>query len=434
MNRRWLSPALASLVFVHTLTESAWGQAPNVPMSEDTAKDGAPKLTRAPKLVTFVEAEYPESEKKRGRAAAVVLKVAISAIGAVDQATVVESAGPEFDASAVKAVMKFVFEPAEIDGKPSPIRILYRYEFVLRVEEPKAAVFTGTIRDRKTKGPLSGVVIALDTQEKSVTGADGRFHFDSVPAGKHTVSISGDRLQALQTEELLEVGKQLDATYDVEPRAENAAPEDTDDVEILIVAPPLQKQTVSTQVSADQGRKLPGTQGDVLKVVESMPGVARSTAGSGQLVVWGAAPGDTRVYVEGVRIPALYHNGGIRSVIHSDMVQSVELVPGGYASPFGRGLGGLLTVQLRPIEKDRIHGSVNVDILDSSLALRAPLTERLGASVAIRQGYLDTVLKQVTSRDVGEFFPIPRYTDGQARFVYSFSEHETAEVGGFFIE
>ena len=260
MNRRWLSPALASLVFVHTLTESAW-EAPNVPMSEDTAKDGAPKLTRAPKLVTFVEAEYPESEKKRGRAAAVVLKVAISASGAVDQATVVESAGPEFDASAVKAVMKFVFEPAEIDGKPSPIRILYRYEFVLRVEEPTTAVFTGTIRDRKTKGPLSGVVIALDTQEKSVTGADGRFHFDSVPAGKHTVSISGDRLQALQTEELLEVGKQLDATYDVEPRAENAAPEDTDDVEILIVAPPLQKQTVSTQVSADQGRKLPGTRG-----------------------------------------------------------------------------------------------------------------------------------------------------------------------------
>ena len=41
------------------------------------------ELTRAPKLVTFVEAEYPESEKKRGRAAAVVLKVAISASGAV---------------------------------------------------------------------------------------------------------------------------------------------------------------------------------------------------------------------------------------------------------------------------------------------------------------------------------------------------------------
>ena len=103
----------------------------------------------------------------------------------------VESAGPEFDASAVKAVMKFVFEPAEIDGKPSPIRILYRYEFVLRVEQPTTAVFTGTIRDRKTKGPLSGVVIALDTQEKSVTAADGRFHFDSVPAGKHTVSNLG---------------------------------------------------------------------------------------------------------------------------------------------------------------------------------------------------------------------------------------------------
>ncbi|MFY0534606.1 hypothetical protein [Nannocystis pusilla] len=32
--------------------------------------------------------------------------------------------------------------------------------------------------------------------------------------------------------------------------------------------------------------------------------MARSAAGSGQLIVWGAAPQDTRVYVDGVPIPA----------------------------------------------------------------------------------------------------------------------------------
>src|SRR5450432_4137840 len=56
--------------------------------------------------------------------------------------------------------------------------------------------------------------------------------------------------------------------------------------------------SVATEITAEQGRKLPGTQGDVLKVVESMPGVARAAAGSAALVVWGAGSADTRIYVE----------------------------------------------------------------------------------------------------------------------------------------
>ena len=54
----------------------------------------------------------------------------------------------------------------------------------------------------------------------------------------------------------------------------------------------------------------------MLKVVENLPGVARSAAGSGTLVVWGSAPQDTRVYVTGVHVPRLYHDGGYRSIVN----------------------------------------------------------------------------------------------------------------------
>src|SRR6202034_3120855 len=98
--------------------------------------------------------------------------------------------------------------------------------------------------------------------------------------------------------------------------------------EIVVTAPRLKKQVVSTVVQAEQATRIPGTQGDVLKVVENLPGVARAAAGA--VVVWGAAPTDTRVYVEGVRVPRLYHDGGYRSIVNSDFVRSVELIPGGY--------------------------------------------------------------------------------------------------------
>ena len=47
-----------------------------------------PKLTRPPELTKFVQAEYPESEKAAGKGAAVVLQIAISATGVVDDVKV----------------------------------------------------------------------------------------------------------------------------------------------------------------------------------------------------------------------------------------------------------------------------------------------------------------------------------------------------------
>src|SRR6188768_275108 len=93
-----------------------------------------PKLTRPPKLLKFVEAPYPESEKSAGRQASVVLQIAISSAGTVDQASVLQSAGEAFDRAAVEAVKQFMFDPAEIDNQPSAIKIQYRYDFVLKEE------------------------------------------------------------------------------------------------------------------------------------------------------------------------------------------------------------------------------------------------------------------------------------------------------------
>jgi hypothetical protein len=51
-------------------------------------------------------------------------------------------------------------------------------------------------------------------------------------------------------------------------------------------------------------------------------------------------------------------------------------------------------------------------------------------AIAARKSYLDSVLNAVTSEDVGQYIPIPRYWDGQARIVYDFGPLETIEVGG----
>ena len=428
--RSFFARALAGALIAATATGALAVTARMAHAQPAPAKPPPGTLTRPPSLVTFVEAAYPESEKAAGRTAEVVLALTIGPDGRVVDATVHQSGGAAFDAAAVAAARQFLFSPAEIDGAPSQVRILYRYAFTLTAEAPTTASFAGVVRDRVTGAPVEGATVALGDGREVVTGADGRFTFDDVKPGKLSVSIAAPGQTPVLTEEAFEAGRRIEASYDLaltpEPGAEG---EEADDLEIVVTAPPLVKDVTSVEVGQDEARKVPGAQGDVLQVVKNLPGVGRAAAGSGAIVVWGAAPEDTRVYVEGVRVPLLYHLGGVRSVVQSDLVRSVELVPGGWGAAYGRGLGGLVTVRLVPLDDATPHGSVSVDVLDTAASIRTPVGEPLRAAVGARWGWAHRLVEVVSDEDVGELFPVPRYLDGQVRAAWLLSPRSSVELG-----
>lgn len=394
----------------------------------DSGPTKTPQLTKAPKLTKFVEAEYPAAEKAAGKQAAVTLEIAISDKGLVENVTVVQSAGKAFDDAAAAAARKFVFSPAEIDGKPAPVKITYRYQFVIKIEKVKISVenFAGVVRDAGSKAPLAGITVTVGSLS-ATTDASGKFSFKDVPAGTYAVLLSGPGIASIATSETIEASKKLDVTYDVEKQEPD---EDVgEDVEVVeVVAPKLEKGAVSTEISTEEARKVPGTQGDTLKVVQNLPGVARASLGSGALVVWGAAPTDTRVYIDGVRIPLLYHVGGLRSTINSDIVRSIDLVPGGYGAEYGRGLGGLVTVETRALRGDKFHGYVAADIIDASGMVETPLGDKTRIAVAARKSHLDKTIGLFTSRDVSDVLPIPSYWDAQLAIERDLRPKETVKL------
>lgn len=389
-----------------------------------------PKLTKLPKLVHFEEAPYPDSEKEAGKTASVVLQIAIDDKGKVVDAAVLEKASPAFDAAALEAVRKFLFDPAEIDNKPAPVKITYRYEFVLKIEPPTPVInFDGEIKNRFTKQMIPGVTVAVDGMGEVVTDENGHFEFKEVPLGKHVITISGPNLTTVTTEEELEKGKKLSVKYALEPKEEVPEGEEAD-LEIVVVAPKIQKEVVSTEIKAEEGRRVPGTQGDTLKVVQNLPGVARASFGSGQLVVWGAAPQDTRVYIDGIHVPLLYHGGGLRSVFTSDLVRAINLAPGGYGSEYGRGLGGLVTVDSRALRPTGFHGFVAADVIDASGMVEAPINSSTRIAIAGRKSYLDRAINAVTNRDVQSYIPIPDYFDAQVKITHDLAANESIDVLG----
>jgi hypothetical protein len=181
----------------------------------------------------------------------------------------------------------------------------------------------------------------------------------------------------------------------------------------------------STSVSVEEGSVMAGTQGDALKAVQALPGVVRPAFGYGPLIVWGAAPRDTRVYVDGVEVPALYHGGGIRGTVGAGLVSNIELVPGAYGPAYGRGLGGLVRVTTRALPESGVHGFFGADPLDASGMVSAAVTPHVRAAIAGRYGYLDAVLPALGApKDLGDFVAVPGYDDLQAKVSWKLREHE----------
>jgi TonB family protein len=392
-------------------------------VAQNAGEGSGPVITKPPKLVKFVPAVYPPDKHAAQVTSSVLLSIAIDADGKVEEVEVVQTGGPDFDAAAVAAAKQFLFEPAEIDNQPAPVKITYRYDFTIVEKMVKAGPqvnFEGVVLERFKKRPLAHVAVALPDLGglKAMTDEDGHFAFLDVPPGKHKVELSHPKLITQLTEEEISVGKKKTVKYLVEEKEEGV------DDAAVVRAPRIKKEAVETRIRTEEARRVPGTQGDTLKVVQNLPGVGRSSFGSGQLIVWGSSPKETVVNVDGVEIPALYHVGGLRSTINADLVRSIDLSPGSYGAEYGRGLGGLVRIEMAPIAKEGVHGYVSADVMDTSAMLSAALTPRLRLAVAGRVSYLDRVLAGVTSQDVGDFVPIPRYDDYQARATYALGPDE----------
>jgi hypothetical protein len=269
-----------------------------------------------------------------------------------------------------------------------------------------AGSLDGRILSRDGDRPLPGVTVNLDGISV-ISDGDGRFSFDALPPGPHHLQLRGVGAPA-EIDEVLAPGERRSVVYRLQPTHPPRRFEST-------VRARVRREVVVTSVHLDEARQVAGTGGDALKVVQSLPGVARASFGGGQLVVWGAAPADTRVYVDGVEVPLLYHLGGFRSTVNEGLIRSLELVPGSQGAPWGHGLGGLVRLETRPLTADGIHGAIGADVLDASALLEAAIGKRFKIAAAGRYSYLDRILANLISADIGDYVPIPRWDDYQLK-------------------
>ena len=380
--------------------------------------DSLPPLEKMPELRHFIKAQYPPEALKRGIEGSVLLELIVSDSGNVDSARVIKALEPGLDSAAVGAARRFSFSPAMAASKPVPVALEYEYKFFITDEVIKQDEFVnlqGTLKEKGTRKPLRDAMVvvsfkdtAADTSLKvpwskfiekighfsgqhleagklvATTDSLGRFSFKSLPIGAVALSFPVVGYKMDSVTERIEPGKLLTMEYRLEPEGNN-------DYEIVVYGKVEKKEVGKQSLSLTEVKRVPGFGGDAVKVLQALPGVARASFISGDVIVRGSGNSDTKYYLDGVSIPLLFHFGGLKSTYNSDALSSIDLYPGGFNTRYGECVGGVVEIKGREPKTDRWHGDVDINMLDASFSVEGPLTPKLSLLATARRSYIANV-------------------------------------------
>jgi TonB-dependent receptor-like protein len=194
--------------------------------------------------------------------------------------------------------------------------------------------------------------------------------------------------------------------------------------ETTVRAPPPTQAVTRYTLAQPELTSVPGTFGDPLRVVQNLPGVARTPFGLGLLVIRGASPDESSILVEGHVIPILYHFLGGPSVLTPRLIKDIEFYPGNFGVKYGRATGGVVDVDITTDATPRLHGQADINFLDSSAYVEGPLAKSWTGSVSARRSYIDLLLPFVLPSSTTTAAPV--YWDYQAGVHRDFSNGRLA--------
>ena len=243
-----------------------------------------------------------------------------------------------------------------------------------------------------------------------------------LPAGEVTLLVSAPEYKPAQLQLEISAGANIEETvylYRSRPS------------EFSATVPGERRRDAPTRIQLDREelRNVPGTQDDPLRVISLLPGVARAPFAGGQLVVRGARPTDTGAYLNGQRIPILYHLLDGPSVLQDSAVDGIDFLAGGAGVFYGNQLAAIVAVRPRFGDPERLHGVAAVDLNKTAAWLEGPLGGSTQFAGGGRLSYVNPIVKE--SLDPNVPFSTPIYGDYEASIRHKFESGATASLLAF---
>jgi hypothetical protein len=235
----------------------------------------------------------------------------------------------------------------------------------------------GRIVSRGIRESLPAATLIVDGTTSLETDEEGRF-FTELPVGRHRLQVQAPGFDPAElTVDLPQHVPEL--TVRLSPRLSGERYE-------TVVRVPDDETGVA--LAADDLLRTAGSLGEPFRVIESLPGVAQVVWPLSLYAIRGANPGNTGFFIDGVRLPALFHFALGPAVIHPYFLEKMDFYPGGYPARFGRFVSGVVSASTAVPKPDRVRGSADVRLFDAGAIVATPINGGQGTvAVAGRYSY-----------------------------------------------
>lgn len=326
------------------------------------------------------------------------------------------------------------------------------YLFLLLLIAAKSFLFSQTIVLPKKQMPVSELIHQISSQ------SDWLFSFESsLLQGVRPVTLNSSGFSVDELLHLLFNERNIDhrimGSYIILfPKSETDSQADSVVTrrlrEVMVTAgylpQGLASQTTPSHIRLT-GRLLrlvpsPGSESDVLKTLQLLPGVNHGSDGKSDLYVRGGNGDENLFLLDGTPLYNPNHFFGFLSAFDGNLLESVGFYKGGFPARYGSRLSSVTDMTVKSGNPDKLTGKVSVGLISSGILLEGPLRdERTTFLFSARRTYLDLIAaplykmlskKETQSGEEQSGFNY-NFTDVNAKVVHRFAPRHSIAFTGY---
>jgi len=165
---------------------------------------------------------------------------------------------------------------------------------------------------------------------------------------------------------------------------------------------------------------------DLLKSIQSQPGIKGGVEGSAGIFVRGGSAGENLFMLDDVPMYNVSHLYGFFSAFNSSAIKDIKLLKGCFPARYGGRVSSVIDLRSLDGNNKSIKGEISLGVISSKITLEGPLiSDKTTFIVSGRRSYFDLysgALKKLNLLD--EDFPGYFFYDINARLTHTFSQKD----------
>lgn len=318
-----------------------------------------------------------------------------------------------------------------------PVEYIQTGKYIILKKKQKVVVISGFVRDKASSESLIGASIYdAESHRGTTSNADGFFSL-TLKAGNDVylhISYVGyesscQSFSSLENDTILPVRLSTHQQLG----------------EVIITGSATSSSHVHTpemghtRLNKETIKKTPVLFGesDIIKTLQTLPGVSAGTAGLAGMYVRGGNGDDNLYMIEGNPLYQVNHIGGLFSAFNAEAIKDIEFFKSSFPARYGGRLSSVVDVHTKDGNMKEYHGSAMLGLTSGSLNLEGPIVkDQTSFNFSLRRSWLDVLSAPAiaiwnSTRDKGENKLVARYafTDLNLKVSHQFNSRSRGYTG-----